>query len=1107
VILCNPIHAREGASAAAATSIIGREVAEAMDVAITVMGGFSVTVGGATVDQREWRRRQAAGLVKLLALAPRRSLHREQVMDVLWSELSVDDAAPRLHKAAHYARRALGDPGSVVLAGESVALFPQQDVRIDAREFQALADLALAERDPVAAGRAAEAYEGELLPQDRYEPWVQETRDRLHLLYLEVLRLSGRWQALTAVEPTDEEAHLRVITELARRGERRAALRQFERLERSLRQELGVAPSPAAARLRAQLRAAEASAADRPSNPPGPRPAGSATAPGSTASAGVAGTATSDERAGSRPLPMLVGAAADRTRLGRLLDTVGSGAGHALFVAGPAGVGKTALLAWLEHTATERGLRVGSGVAAHVEGAWPYAPVLEALADLCRRHPALLDGLGDSLRAEIESGLSGRGVGWTAHSGHQRLFVAAAELLRLAAAGSGAVLVVDDAHHADDASLRLMHYLARSTVSERALLVLAHRPQVAAGLAQVRQSLLGRGTAVTLDMKPLAYEDVSALVRQLSPAAGDDFVDEVWTASEGLPYSVVELARAGANGTSVSAASLLPASLTERQAQALSAAAVVGTTFDTDEFLQVTALAEDEAYAVLDAALSHRLLLRTDTGYEFRHAMLRDALLEMLRPAQSRALHRQAAAALEALDRSPARIGHHLLQAGDQAAAVRWMLLAAETSAALGAYPEALSTLEAVRAQAQGTDLARLLSLRADLLMASADAGAVDAYRDALGLATDPADRSRLRARLARAARVAGDLETAAIALDGLVADDSPHDPELLLAQGYMAILQGDLEAADAAASEARRRVTLGRPDDWQAFDLIALQGLVAHNRGEWFQRLTLELRSGVRRPALAARIFDSHLCVAEFLLYGPTPYPEVLELAASLRATAERSGVLRAVAFATALRGETALLMGDLELADAELQDAADLHRDIGSAAGEAHSLQRLAEVKLALGDRPAANRLLHRALPIGRFTSIAKHLLQRVYGTMIMAAENPAAARAIVDHAEAALGVDDQCPFCAIMLAIPAARACADVGDMQDARRHLQEAENSLQMWEGTAWQASILETKAHLAAADDDMAAAQQLRRSAAELFEASGQPRDAERCRSSSTLGSP
>ena len=382
---------------------------------------------------------------------------------------------------------------------------------------------------------------------------------------------------------------------------------------------------------------------------------------------------------------------------------------------------------------------------------------------------------------------------------------------------------------------------------------------------------------------------------------------------------------------------------------------------------------------------------------------------------------------------------------------------------------------------------------------AGADAGDVDAYREALSVVIDPAARSRLRARLARAATIAGDLETAAIALDGLATNGSPDDAGLLLAKGHLALCQGDLGAADAAASEARRRVALGRPEEWQMFDLVALQGLVAHHRGEWFQRLTFELRAGVRQPALTTRIFDSHLCVAEFMLYGPTPYAEILELAAALRDTAERSGVLRAVAFATALRGETALLMGNLDLALTELREAADLHRDIGSAAGEAHSLQRLAEVKLIMGDRAEANRLLHRALPLARFSSIAMHLLQRVYGTMIEAAADPAAARAVVDRAEATLGIDDQCTFCSIMLAVPAACACADVGDVDDARRHLREAEKAAHMWEGTAWQASILDAKAHLAAAEGDVVAAGRLRAEAAEIFEAFGQPLDARRCR--------
>ena len=109
-----------------------------MRVEIDLLGGFAVRVNGRAVVTGAWRRRHATALVKLLALAPRRSMHREQVLDTLWPDAGLDVAAPRLHKAAHYARRALGDPRALVLAGDSVSLFPEADVIVDVREVRAL---------------------------------------------------------------------------------------------------------------------------------------------------------------------------------------------------------------------------------------------------------------------------------------------------------------------------------------------------------------------------------------------------------------------------------------------------------------------------------------------------------------------------------------------------------------------------------------------------------------------------------------------------------------------------------------------------------------------------------------------------------------------------------------------------------------------------------------------------------------------------------------------------------------------------------------------------------------------------------------------------------
>ena len=131
-----------------------------------------------------------------------------------------------------------------------------------------------------------------------------------------------------------------------------------------------------------------------------------------------------------------------------------------------------------------------------------------------------------------------------------------------------------------------------------------------------------------------------------------------------------------------------------------------------------------------------------------------------------------------------------------------------------------------------------------------------------------------------------------------------------------------------------------------------------------------------------------------------------MVELAEGLRQRARQVGALRGVAFATSLIGEAALLMGDLERAERELQEAVDLHHDVDATAGEAHSLQRLAEVRLARGDRRRPSTCCGRRCPLARWSVVGKHLLQRIYGTMILAASDTAEALVRPRAAEATLG-----------------------------------------------------------------------------------------------------
>jgi DNA-binding SARP family transcriptional activator len=1083
-----------------------------MSVQIDLLGGFAVRVDGRPIPATEWRRRQAASLVKLLALAPRRTLHREQVIDALWPGTAIDDAGPRLHKAAHFARRVLGDSGALVLSRDTVSLFPNANVVIDVEELERGAKQAIAALDGDPGGGAAAAAAAdrwaELLPDDPYEAWLEGPRDRLRQLHQELLRRSGRWSELALADPADEEASVARARQLADKGNRGAALRQLERLERALRRELGVSPGPAVASLRAELLASDAPERQR-------RPAGA-----------------------------LFGRDTELRRIEYLITATSTGKGRTLFVSGPAGIGKTAVLRWLDRRAEERGLRVGVGAAAALEGAWPYAPVLEAVADLCRRYPALLDGLADEYRSEIEGALRGSSPEWVGESRHQRLFVSTAELLRLAASGGiapravlrrrdgrrfpspsddevgalqrrdprgasaasgaiklgGAVLIVDDAHDADEASLRLLHYLSRAAVGERILIVVAHRPwPMRPAMDAMRRSLIGRGTSVPLDLGQLADVDIRRLA---SRAVGEDRVllDRVAKLAGGNPLAAIELAHNAASGDDRGGptGALVLRGLGDAAISALTKVAVMGAEFNTDEYVAVAGVGEAQAYALLDEALAGGVIERMAAGYRFRHSLVRDALLDGLPPHRLLPLHRRAAEALRGLSASPARIGHQLLKAGDVGAAAPILLQAARTEAAIGAYRDALSLIDAVRTDVWSPEREPLLALRADMLMATGDAGAVGAYREALSATDDLAEQRRLLPRLARAATFAGDYATAAEALEGLEPDGSADDAALLLARGNLAYFTGDLAAAEAAADEARRRLAFADLADWRLYDLITLQGLIAHLRGEWFSRLAVELRASAERPDMARAMFDSHVCVGEYLLYGPTPYEEVLALAAKLRESARRSGVLRAVAFATALRGEAALLSGDLTLADMELTEAAELHHDIGSTAGEAHSLQRLAEVRLAQGNRAEAQQLLRRALPLARWSATALHLLQRVYGTMIRAAADVETARAVVDQAMSTVGQEDACPFCSIMLAVPAAIACADAGDLDDARHHLAIAERSAALWKGSAWQASIAEARAHLDRAEGDVEAARRRLREAAELFAVAGQPLDVDRC---------
>jgi DNA-binding SARP family transcriptional activator len=210
---------------------------------VRLLGRFEVRVDDRAVPVDAWRSRRAADLVKVLALEPTQAMHREQVMALLWPDLAEEPAGANLRKAVHYARRAMGADESVRSESGLLTLWDGR-ADVDAARFLAAADAALASGDRHGCAAAADLYTGEALPSDRYEPWAAQPRQRLRERLLAVLKGAGRWRQVLDLDPTDEQAHRELMRAHLRAGERRDAMRQFERLRDALREHVGVAPAP-----------------------------------------------------------------------------------------------------------------------------------------------------------------------------------------------------------------------------------------------------------------------------------------------------------------------------------------------------------------------------------------------------------------------------------------------------------------------------------------------------------------------------------------------------------------------------------------------------------------------------------------------------------------------------------------------------------------------------------------------------------------------------------------------------------------------------------------------------------------------------------------------
>lgn len=395
--------------------------------------------------------------------------------------------------------------------------------------------------------------------------------------------------------------------------------------------------------------------------------------------------------------------------LAALLDDVrASSAGRMVLVAGDAGVGKTTLLRHFCRTGASRD-RVLWGACAPLRTPRPLGPFLD---------------VAEAIGGELE-----QLVGAAA-----RPHEVAAALLRELRSRSPTVLVLDDLHWADEATLDVLALLAARIDSAPALL-----------LGGYRDDELGHTHPLRVVLGELARRPGRLKLDALSPAAVAELArphgvdpDELYRRTGGNPFFVTEVLAATGDQvpeTVRDAVLARAARVSDRARGLLDAAAIIP---GPVELWLLEALA-GEPVDCLDECLASGILTATSSSVAFRHELARLAVEEAVSPLRKLALHHLALAALAAHvreDPDVAALAHHADAAGDSESVLRWAPLAAERAAASGSHREAAAQYARALRFAQGLSLAEraeLLERRAEECYLSAQIDdAIAAQREAL---------------------------------------------------------------------------------------------------------------------------------------------------------------------------------------------------------------------------------------------------------------------------------------------------------------------------------------------------------------------------------------
>ncbi len=676
--------------------------------------------------------RKAMALLAYLALSDR-PRSRDGLADLLWADLDVGHARGAFRRTLSTLRATVGRT-CVEATRDHVRLLVEPGMTVDVNRFRAL----------VAAGDlegAATVCRGDLLDgffvsgAPEFEDWQRTEADGLRRELSAVLgsvatdresagdltgalEVARRWLDLDELH---EPAHRAVIRLSALTGDRADALTQYRTCVRTLSQELGVAPLRETTLL---YEAISQGTLELPAVRPTPRRQETAT-------------------------PPLVGR--DETLQALLADhRTSAGHGYVTVIEGEAGIGKTRLAEEFLARLRAQGAITLVGRAYEDESALTYAPVIEALRARCVEDPGWVEQVPLEARRQAarmlpELAAPGLGAGVSpADPGAAESFLAGVwETLVVATAGARpGVVLIDDVQWADEASLRLLAYGLRRLADRRLHVLLTWRTPHDHPLRRVVAELGRLGHARVHTLHRLDVHDVGALLDAAHPGrSAPEVRQRLYAESEGLPFLVVEYLRVldldtdhgwtiPAGARDLLRSRLDPVSETGRQV--LSAAAVIGRSFDAATVRVTSGRGEEETVAALEELTDYGLIREGSLDYDFSHEKLRAMVYADTSLARRRLLHgRVAQTAADA-----ATAARHLQLAGDEPSAALAYVRAADHARSVFANAEAVEHLRAALALGH-PDRCSLHSGIGELLMLQGEyAGALDNFEVAAATAS-----------------------------------------------------------------------------------------------------------------------------------------------------------------------------------------------------------------------------------------------------------------------------------------------------------------------------------------------------------------------------------